>query len=146
MYTARYHFQEKLGNDTAHPVAAARLFNPVKVKEMQPTAAEVNALNAFPFLSGELHHLKEELSAYLVRVTDVAHSTSAKALEWWKDNSNELPYWSAAAHKFFLIQPSSATAERVFSILNRSFSDFQNNSLEDYVEASVMLQYNDRKS
>lgn len=93
------YFQEKLGNDAAHLMAAykaARLFSPVKVKEMQPTAADINA---FPFLSGELHHLKEELPVYLAKVTYVAHST--EILEWWKDNSNELPYWSSAAQNAF---------------------------------------------
>ena len=46
--------------------------------------------------------------------------------------------------KAFLVQPSSAAAERVFSVLNNSFGANQTNSLEDYVEATVMLQYNNR--
>ena len=33
----------------------------------------------------------------------------------------------------------------IFSILNR-ISDNQTNSLEDYVESTVMLQYNKRKN
>ena len=40
----------------------------------------------------------------------------------------------------FLVQPSSATVERVFSIFNRSFGEQQNNCLEEVVEATVMLQ------
>ena len=40
-----------------------------------------------------------------------------------------------------LVQPSSATAERVFSILQR-FTAQQQSSLEDYLELSVLLQYN----
>ena len=39
-------------------------------------------------------------------------------------------------------QPSSSAAERVFSIINVSFHDQQDNALQDYIEASVMLQYN----
>ena len=42
------------------------------------------------------------------------------------------------------MQPSSAAAERVFSILKRSFSDTLYGSLQDLIEPSVMLQYNDR--
>ena len=57
----------------------------------------------------------------------------------------KLSYWSTAAQKVFLVQPSSAAAERVFSILNR-FSDTQTNFLEDYVESTLMLQYNHQKS
>ena len=40
------------------------------------------------------------------------------------------------------MQPLSAAAEHVFSMLNRLFSDQQQNSLEDYMEATIMLQYN----
>ena len=39
-----------------------------------------------------------------------------------------------------LIQPSSAAAERDFSLLANSLS--QESALEDYIEASLMLQYN----
>ena len=35
-------------------------------------------------------------------------------------------------------QPSSAAAERVFSILNSSFNDQQEHTLVDYLQASVM--------
>ena len=56
-----------------------------------------------------------------------------------------LPHWSAAAAaKVAIIQPSSAAAERVFSILNHSFSDTLTGALQDMVAASVMLQYNNR--
>ena len=46
--------------------------------------------------------------------------------------------------KMSLLQPSSGAAERVFSVLNNSFGKRQLSTLEDYVEASVMLQYNKR--
>ena len=63
---------------------------------------------------------------------------------WWKDNSNDMLHWAEAAQKVFLLQPTSAVAERVFSIMNNSFNDKQTNALEDYIEASVMLQFNKR--
>ena len=47
-----------------------------------------------------------------------------------------------AAKKVFLLQPSSAAAERVFSVLKNSFGEQQIHSLQDYIESSVMLQYN----
>ena len=40
--------------------------------------------------------------------------------------------------------PSSAAAERALSILNASFNDQQHHALSDYLQASVMLQYNKR--
>ena len=65
-------------------------------------------------------------------------------LEWWKSNASALPCWSQAAQKIVLVQPSSAAAERVFSLLKSSFGDQQDNSLKDYVKSSLMLQYNKR--
>ena len=41
--------------------------------------------------------------------------------------------------KVLLVQPSSAAAERVFSILNSSFKDSQEHALVDYLQACVML-------
>ena len=147
------YFLDKFGTDTIHPVStfkAARLFSPTIITEVQPTATDINTLNTFPFLSEVIEKLKEELPTYLARASAVASSCSgtlstAETLEWWKNNSSELPYWSLAAQRVFLLQPSSAAAERVFSILNR-FGVTRTTSLEDYVEGTVMLQYNKRKT
>ena len=51
--------------------------------------------------------------------------------------------WSAAAAEVAVLQPFSAAAERVSSILNRSFNDSQNHALQDSVETSVMMQFHD---
>ena len=50
------------------------------------------------------------------------------------------PKHMALQNGFF--QPSAAAAERVFSLLQNSFKDQQYSSLKDYIEASIMLQYN----
>ena len=47
--------------------------------------------------------------------------------------------------KILLVQPSSASAERVFSLLQNAFSKQQEAALEETVETSVMLRYNDNK-
>ena len=140
------YFNEKFGQDTHHFMAVfkvARLFNPIAAMEIQPTADDIQELNVFPFLSPPNIELKAELPAYLARASAISLSSdeSCDTLSWWKNNSTELPQWSKSAQNVFLIQPSSVSAERVFSILNK-FSDNQMNSLEDYVESSVMLQYN----
>lgn len=67
-------------------------------------------------------------------------------LEWWKCNASALPHWSKVAQKMFLLQPSSAATERVFSLLKSSFNDQQDNSLKDYIESSLMLQYYNKDS
>ena len=126
---------------------AVRLLSPTLVTQIQPTAPDIDQLKVLPFLPATvLEHLKEELPTYLAKASVVASSDrSIDSLEWWKNNGTKLPYWSQAAQWIFLVQPSSAAAERVFSILNR-FSDAQTNSLEDYVESTVMLQYNKRNN
>ena len=139
------YFQEKLGNDLRSPVSAfkaARLFSPVKVHEMKPVATDINTLSEFPFLNDSvtLNNLKTELPTHLAKAMDV--SPEFDVLEWWRRNSDALPHWSSAAQKILVVQPSSAAAERVFSLLANSFGDRQENSLEDYIEASIMLQYN----
>ena len=64
----------------------------------------------------------------------------------WKQHASSLPAWATAAKKVLVAQPSSAAAERAFSILNSTFKDNQDNSLKDYIETSVMLRYNKRSS
>lgn len=49
---------------------------------------------------------------------------------------------ASAVKKVLLVQPSLVAAERVFSILNSSFNDQQEHTLVDYLQASVMTQYN----
>ena len=52
--------------------------------------------------------------------------------------------WSSVVKRVLLAQPSSAASERVFSILSASFNDQQESALSEYLQASVMLQYNKR--
>ena len=121
---------------------AARLFSPYKVAEMKPTTAAMDELRAFPFLINKLEDLKLELPTYMAAVEDV--SNRIDILQWWKDNEQTLPHWSAACKQILLVNPSSAAVERVFSLLNNSFKKQQELSMEDYIESSLMLQYNKR--
>ena len=77
---------------------------------------------------------------YLAASEDVSTQTDAIA----KLHETELPNWDNACRLILLVQPSSAASERVFSILNSSFSSQQESSLEDYIQLSIMLQYNRR--
>ena len=98
----------------------------------------MNALHFFK--NDELEKLKAELPFYLAKVDGI--SDEIGPLEWWKLNATALPYWSNATKKILTIQPSSAAAERTFSLLNSGFGDLQGNALKDYTEASIMLRYN----
>ena len=59
-------------------------------------------------------------------------------IQWRRDHAHKLPYWSQACNFITLIQPSSAAAERVFSLLANSFNSNQESALEDYIQTSLM--------
>ena len=63
-----------------------------------------------------------------------------------KDGNNLITYPIGLLQfiKVLLVQPSSAAAERVFSILNSSFNDSQEHALVNYLQACVMLRYSNR--
>ena len=63
-------------------------------------------------------------------------------LQFWKNHSSTSPSWANAAQKVLLLLPSSALAERLFSLLKNTFGDRKLCSLEDYVEASLIVQFN----
>ena len=123
---------------------AARYFDPCKAIELRPTSCDVDSLRAFRCLDQDsiIDGLKSELPQYMAKAEDVALTISRT--DWWSHHENELPNWSKACKMSLLFQPSSAEAERVFSLLQNSFNQQQYSSLEDYIEASIMLQYNNR--
>ena len=59
-------------------------------------------------------------------------------------HETELPHWSKACKMVLLVQPSSAAAKRVFSLLSNSFTEQQMSSLEDYIETSIMINITNR--
>ena len=138
------YFQSKFSNELSNSLAAfkaARLFVPSKIHEMKPNVAHIDLLKSFLFLSDQvLENLKLELPNYLAKATD--SSSDIIVIDWWLQHKDELPHWSSAAQKIALVQPSSAAVERVFSMLKASFGPQQDNSLQDYIESSLMLQYN----
>ena len=123
----------------------ARFFDPVEVQSLALTQEKVRSLECFPFFNGgELELLVAELLHYLAAVADVTLNNADDKLRWWS-RQNTLPHWKNAVKKLVLVQPSSAAAERAFSIMASCFTDEQQSALEETVEASVMLRYNVRK-
>jgi hypothetical protein len=45
-----------------------------------------------------------------------------------------------------LVQPSTAAAERVFSIMRRNFDECNFTAMQDVIGATCMIQYNERTS
>ena len=136
------YFISKYTGDLSKQISAfqaARLFVPHKIVQLSPTAATVDSLSSFPFLVPLLPALKTELPTYLALASGITISVEPSG--WWKENKSELPHWSQAFSEVVLIQLSAA-AERVFSLLKNSFNEQQDLALQDYLEASLMLQYN----
>ena len=140
------YFKAKFDNDLSpHLLAfkAARYFSPSKVNELKPAAADIDSLSVFPFLNSDLiSSLKSELPDYLAEAEGT--SEQMDILRWWKAHEENLCNWAKACKLVLLVQPSSAAAERIFSILSSTFSTSQESSMEDYIQLSVMLQYNYR--
>ena len=97
---------------------------------------------AFPLLNSQaiLDGLKGELPSYISKVSEF--DPSIDILHWWKQNKSALSCRAAAVCKVLLVQPSYAASERVFSLLKSYFNPQQQSSLQDYIETSLMLQYN----
>ena len=140
------YFKSKFENDLGSVLLAfkaARFFSPSKISELQPTSLMINDLQVFPFFDSEIiENLKSELPAYLAAAEDV--SGTIDTICWWKSHAGELPHWANAFRYVVLVQPCSAASERVFSLLSNTFSTQQEGALEDYIQLSVMLQYNHR--
>ena len=132
--------------DTVTAFKAARIMCPLSVQWLSPSEETARALKIFPFLHNDatIDALLKELPQYVTAAQDVVISSEEKKVEWWKHHAEQLPNWSSAVKKVLLVQPSSAAAERVFSILKASFNDQQQLALADYLQASVLLQYNKR--
>ena len=135
------HLKADLMNIPMKAFKAARLFSPHILQKTKPECNALTDLLAFPFITeATLTALKEEFPKYAAIAEDV--SSEFTVLDFWKNYSKALPKWGEAASQALLCQPSSAAAERVFSVMNSCFGDQQLSSLEDYLEASIIMQYN----
>jgi len=83
--------------------------------------------------------LVKELAMYQLIVIG---SQESQLLSFWQLHKRELPAWYSCFQRIALLQPSSASAERVFSQLRNAFGDQQESTLEDYKEASIMMRFN----
>ena len=134
-------------HDTVRAFKAVRLCCPVQVQALRPTAATLEELRYFPFANNHttIANLAWELPQYLAAAEGVTVTSEDDKVSWWAAHRQTLPFWSATVTRLLLIQPSSAAAERVFSLLSSAFHSQQDSALQDYVEASVMLRYNRSK-
>ena len=68
-------------------------------------------------------------------------SHDSDLLQWWAEHKSDFPHLSRMARQFLSVPATSASAERVFSLAGRIFSDLTQNqndtTLEDRMWAKV---------
>ena len=64
--------------------------------------------------------------------------------EWWVSQRERLPGFFQVLRAVLTHAPNSAAAERLFSILNNSFGSKQTQARADYIEFSLMKQFNEK--
>ncbi len=123
---------------------AAQIFNPSKIGALRLQRGVIQAsLKKFKFISAAEHtRLLVELPDYVVAANGYDPSRTADHAKFWREMMVSLPTWSDIAFRAALLQPSSACVERIFSMLNATNHDTQENMLEDYVEGALMKRYN----
>ncbi len=108
------------------------------MQPLRPTSASLEELKNFPFVNNAtIANLAHELPLYIAAADGVNVACEEDKVTWWAAHRDTLPHWYALVKKLLLIQPSSAAAERVFSLLSNAFTSQQHSALQDYLEASV---------
>jgi hypothetical protein len=87
--------------------------------------------------------MKEELPLYATLCEDA--TATVKLQDWWQANAELLPGWAQAVRMVLTLTPSSAAAERVFSMMKSMFKKEQECLLTDAIEAAIGLRYNSRE-
>lgn len=147
--------------DCTHSYAICRvlqLFNPAYVAEHELAidAAVVRELAlVIPLAAVRGGALLTELERDLPLYVAAAHGFTAdhgnvddfteSVLGWYKNHSGEIGAWAEASLIAFSFTPSSAAAERVFSLLKTLFGPNQDMALADFVQGSMMVRYNGGK-
>ena len=129
--------------------------------------ARVRLFSQFPFIDTELvNALIVELPLYrqsasqgrqaLVRHLEVRENDAVAAgvvfnrfacesdwlMPWWRQHTDRLPTWTRLLKILLTLQPSSAAAERAFSLLEHLYPPQRSSALEGHQELSLMLSIN----
>ena len=64
------------------------------------------------------------------------------ALEWWKQNENELPLLAGVARSYLAVPVTSASLERMFSLGGRLVTDFKHNLNPENTSMLVFVSQN----
>lgn len=130
------------------------LFGEMTIGEFRPmlqrldlvsTADETAAVEEFAAYRAEVQASTPDIlrQAGLINHANLSGSTTEFLLRWWRDRALRLPALYKIFRLVILYQPSSAAAERLFSMLGSLFNEQQGRAFADYRRAAVMLRYNE---
>jgi len=96
------------------------------------------------FTSHEVTRIKDEQESFRQDLVGYALANDARStLEWWKPRSHRFPAMVMALKKIACLNQTSASCERVFSILEQVLTSQQESqALGDYIEVYLMARYN----
>jgi hypothetical protein len=129
--------------DTIDQLKGCRMadFGFIQRNTIEALMIEIEQVQFLPWAVPLINGLKLELRAFKL-IADRCDITMDR-WEFWRTYYLSLPIWYKVAEEVVLVMVSSASVERVFSLLNHSFDDHQQSALQDYKEATVRLRYNE---
>lgn len=148
-----YTFQQIGGHDNAVArkqlllFKAARAITPAFIAQSSSVAAvDMSGLAILPYVTPEvLERLATELPRYYALAKDLPDDGTATR-DFWLLHKGDLPAWFDLVRVLWLIQPSSAMLDGVFSVMNNAFDCHdvaQDGPVpSDLFELTVMLAYN----
>ena len=132
-----------------------KMFNPIAMQNpvtLPEFTAAVTSLQRFS--DEEVLAMQKEFSTYVARIREFStegHDLSTHAfkswmlqcMNFWRTKWSDIPNIAKVARFCITLSPSSASAERVFSVVKSMFAVQQmTQTLDDHTEASVMLVVN----
>ena len=139
-YLSKWEQKDALG-DMRPILQACRLCDPLRIRQLQGECT-VAVLSALKFLSSDdIAGLTLELPKYVNVATGFPDKLDRSA--WWRQHERQLPAWFKAACVAQILQPNSASVERVFSMYDNHFGKTRESSTETLIEGALMLRFNE---
>ena len=134
-------------NNFVQLMKCAKIFNPLSISLMDLSQYDWNRMRTIlskKHLTDEMFSLlQKELPMY--RALSLELEPNTMATTFFNQNSASLPTWKRVFSMIALELPSSAPAERGFSIFQDFFRGITKGTSQDLIEISVMRRYNYRK-
>jgi hypothetical protein len=140
--------QELEHSNTIGTFRCASLWNPTTAKTYNLSPEALRGLVAsLPWLGDDVRlALETEIPAYKA-ICDQVEGDVKNILHFFRDHQAKIPTWAKVAKTLALIQPSSASIERVWSLFSRFFVDAGvKDALIDYIRYILMIKYNRRSA